>query len=205
MYGISEYGLLRYAAETTISDDNIKLNSPDLMKYLPDYYDESASMKAIQNADALEIGRLNYNIKDLRDQFFTNTATWGLIYMEKEFGLKTNLNLSYEERRTLVKAKKSGQGTTTKAMIKTVAENFSGGEVNVIEDNANYKFTIQFVGVEGIPKNLDAFKAMIEDIKPAHLDYDFKYTYTVWNFVANSGMTWNNANSKTWGEMRVYS
>lgn len=43
-------------------------------------------------------------------------------------------------------------------MIKNVAETFSGGEVNIIQDNPNYAFVVQFVGVKGIPKTCSYLK-----------------------------------------------
>jgi hypothetical protein len=42
----------------------------------------------------------------------------------------------------------------------------------------------------------------IEEIKPAHLAYSFKYTYTTWG--ALDGLTWGAANQKSWGELKIY-
>lgn len=128
----------------------------------------------------------------------------GLIYWEERYGIETNLDLSYEQRREIVKAKKKGQGTTTKQMIKNVAEAFSGGEVDVIENTAPYTFTIQFIGVKGIPRNMQAFINMLEDIKPAHLGYVFKYTYTSWDYLDNKSLSYNNAESIKWDDLEIY-
>ena len=123
---------------------------------------------------------------------------------EEEYGIKTNLNISLEERREIIMAKKRGQGTCTREMIKNVCEAFSGGEVNVIENSGPYKFTIQFVGVKGIPKNMPGLINTINEIKPAHLIYDFKYTYTSWNVLDNKKLSWNNASALTWEELEIY-
>jgi len=64
---------------------------------------------------------------------------------------------------------------------------------------------VQFVGVLGIPKNLEAFKEMLEIIKPVHLAYDFKYTYTVWDFIKNKPETWDNVKLDTWDGLKVFS
>lgn len=161
-------------------------------------------MKTIYNVQGTELGSFLYYLKDLINQAFIETATWGLMYWENEYGIETNLNSSYEERREIIKAKKKGSGTTTKEMIKNVAETFSGGEVNVIEDNKNYSFTVQFVGVKGIPKNMQGFKNMLEDIKPAHLSYSFKYTFTIWDFIKEKDLNWNSIENKLWNELKVY-
>ncbi len=198
------YGTTQYGINEEDNIDEIKLISPDLMKYMPDYYITSKVMKELENSNSLELGRLNYKIRDIKNQLWIDTATWGLSYWEKEYGIETNLSLGYEQRREVLKAKKRGQGTTTKQMIKNVAETFSGGEVNIIQDNPNYAFVVQFVGVKGIPKNMQLFKDMLENIKPAHLGYTIKYTYTVWNVLKENELTCNNAKLKTWDELKVY-
>ncbi|EKQ51387.1 MULTISPECIES: YmfQ family protein [unclassified Clostridium] len=204
MYGINSYGTSTYGINESDNIDDIKLISPDLMKYMPDYYITSKVMNQIENSNSLEIGRLNYRISDVSDQLCIDTATWGLVYWENEYGIETNLTMSYEDRRNVLNAKKRGKGTTTKAMIKNVAESFSGGEVNIIQDNPNYAFVVQFVGVKGIPKNMQLFKDMLENIKPAHLGYTIKYTYTVWNVLKENKLTCNNAKLKTWNDLKVY-
>jgi uncharacterized protein YmfQ (DUF2313 family) len=176
----------------------------DLTKYVPPFVCQIHEMKALYDVQGKELGDLNYYISDLLKQCFIDTATWGLLYWEDEYGIETNLSLSYEQRREILKAKKRGQGTTTKAMLKNAAEAFSGGEVSIIEDNENYLFIIQFVGVKGIPQNMQAFMNMLEDIKPAHLTYNFKYTYTIWNFIMEKKLTWNNIKTKNWEELKIY-
>lgn len=176
----------------------------DLTKYVPPFVCQINEIKATYDVQGRELGSLNYSISDLLKQCFIDTATWGLLYWEDEYGIETNLSLSYEQRREILKAKKRGQGTTTKSMLKNAAEAFSGGEVSIIEENENYLFVIQFVGVKGIPQNMQAFMNMLEDIKPAHLTYNFKYTYTIWNFIMEKKLTWNNIKTKNWEELKIY-
>ena len=88
--------------------------------------------------------------------------------------------LTYERRREILMAKLRGQGTTTRKMIEDTAAAFSGGEVKVIEDNPVI-FLLSVYRHQGIPRNMQAFVSMLEDIKPAHLSYRFEYRYTTWN------------------------
>lgn len=200
-YGANKYGVYQYGEES-IPGSDIELHAPDLMSLLPWYYKSNTTMEELQDSSAKELGRLYYNLEDLINQLFVDTATWGLSIYEKELGLQTNMGLSYEERREIIKAKLRGRGTTTKEMIKDTAEAFSGGEVDVIEYPEEYKFVVKFIGVKGIPRNMQAFIDMLETIKPAHLAYEFKYTYTVWNHLTD--LTWGQANAMTWDELRVY-
>lgn len=202
-YGQTQYGVIQYA-ETTPNSDEIKKYFVDLTKYVPPFIYNNSVIKAIYDAQGAELGSLYYCIDDLLKQCFIDTATWGLVYWEEEFGIETNLNQSYEQRREIVKAKKRGQGIVNKAMLKNVAEAFSGGEVNIIEHNEGYYFTVQFVGVKGIPRNMQAFKNMLEDIKPAHLGYTFLYTYTNWDYLDSKNLSYDNADSITWDKLEIF-
>ncbi|MFU0833868.1 MAG: Phage portal protein [Oscillospiraceae bacterium] len=200
-YGASEYGTYKYG-EDNITSSDIKICTPDLMSLLPWYYQGSSTISEFQNSVAIELGKLRYNLEDLINQLFVDTATWGLSLWEQILGLQTNLSLSYEERREFIKARLRGRGTTTKQMIKETAEAFSGGDVDVIEYPEEYKFIVKFIGVKGIPQNMQAFIDMLETIKPAHLAYEFRYTYTVWDHLKD--LTWKQTNTMTWNDLKAY-
>lgn len=202
MYGKNNYGTIEYSKNSNSSDIGEEYRV-DLMKYLPHYYQNSNVMKNIQDSNSKEIGKLKYNIDDSVSQLFIDTATWGLDRLEGIFNIQTDINKSYEERREVLKAKLRGSGTVTKEMIKNVAQAFTGGEVDIIEDSSNYNFIIRFIGIKGIPKNMQGLIDAIEDIKPAHLGYSFKYTYTTWDFIRNN-LTWNQAKNKNWNELKIY-
>ena len=200
-YGAHKYGEYKYGEES-IPDSDVEVRAPDLMSLLPWYYKSNVTIEGLQNSIAKELGKLYYNLDDLINQLFIDTATWGLSIYETELDLATNPSLSYEERRELIKAKLWGRGTTTKQMIKETAKAFSGGEVDVIEYPSEYRFVVKFIGVKGIPRNMQGFIDMLEAIKPAHLAYEFNYTYTVWDFIKH--LTWNGVSGMTWGDLRVY-
>ena len=179
-----------------------KLCRPNLLYYLPQVLREVREFKILYNIVEEEIALLRWNIRSILDQCFIDTSTWGLALWEDSYDVKTDINKSYEERREILKAKKRGQGTLTTKMLKETAEAFSGGEVDVIEHPEAYSFTVKFIGIKGIPRNLAAFKDMIDTIKPAHLAYDFKFTYTAWNMLNQNNLLWNN--SKTWDALKVF-
>ena len=78
--------------------------------------------------------------------------------------------------------------------------------VEVIDDNANYRFIIKFIGILGIPGNMADLTITIEEIKPAHLSYVFEYTFLTWNEFDNYNKTWNewDALNLTWNEFEKY-
>ncbi|AQR98105.1 putative phage tail protein [Clostridium saccharoperbutylacetonicum] len=183
--------------------DQIMAKAPDLMKDMPEYYKNSDVAKNQLNVESYEVGRLMVTIQDVEDQLYINRTTWGLDIYEKAYNITPNPGASYEERREVIKAKRRGRGTTTKAMIKNTAEAFSGGEVDIIEHPADFSFTIKFVGAKGIPQNMVGFINMIREIKPAHLVCDVEYSYNVWNVINSKQMMWNTAEAKAWEEMKV--
>ncbi|GMK45231.1 hypothetical protein PghCCS26_23590 [Paenibacillus glycanilyticus] len=200
-YGNEVYGALAYGAVEG-EDGNSNLNGIDLLAYLPSYYREITEMKELQETAGYEISDVAEKSNDLLDQSFIDTATWGLTRWESELDIAANRAQSYERRREQLKAKLYGSGTTTKQMIIDTAAAFSGGEVAVNVYPEQYLFEIVFVGSKGIPPNMPGFIQMLEDIKPAHLAYSFKYSYTVWDNLAE--LSWGDAHAKTWSELKVY-
>lgn len=201
-YGISQYGVLNYGEERPITSEEISPHKPDLMKYLPRYYYDIYEIERLQEGISTEIGLQRLLAEELLKQFFVDTATWGLYTWEQSLGLTINTSLTYERRREIIYAKLRGTGTTTKAMVENVASAFSGGEVQVFEYPREYRFVVQFVGVKGIPPNMGGLIDAIDDIKPSHLTYSFKYTYTVWSHI--NTLTWVQAGGKIWDDLRVY-
>lgn len=202
IYGVSSYLDIPSKHE---EDDKVEIKrETDLLEYLPSFYHNSDIIKSFMESNSIEVDILKAYMNDLIKNLYVKTATWGLDLFEEELGLVTDKSISYEERRERILAKKRGNGTTTKAMIKNTAEAFSGGEVEVIENFNDYSFIVKFVGVKGIPKNLALFKKMIEEIKPAHLNYELAFTYTVWSMVMAKSNIWNDFNNKTWVELMAY-
>ena len=200
MYGKNQYGLIQYSQEKS-TDEEQKDYHVDLARYAPLFLAEIRELKAIYETEGYAVGLLEHELSELLDQCFISTATWGLTRWEEVYGLATNMALSYEQRREILMAKLRGQGTTTAQMIQETAETFSGGEIEVIEDNSNYHFIVRFIGIKGIPRNMNAFISMLEDIKPAHLSYSFEYRYTTWGELINR--TWDSLTGFTWDSVRT--
>lgn len=170
-----------------------------LLKKLPGFYRESDYVKGLQGALEKERKVFEDAVKKLiNDLFVISSETISL--WESLVGIKSNETIALEYRRSNVLAKMRGKGTTTVGLIKNVAESYSNGKVEVIEDNANYKFTVKFVGTLGIPPNIDDLKAAINDVKPAHLVVEYELTYNTWDMAKK--LTWEQAKVKTWTNIR---
>ncbi|EJU21190.1 PF10076 family protein [Peptoanaerobacter stomatis] len=183
--------------------DNIDMSlceRVELINYLPLFYRKIEQMKAVQDTLSIEVSKMRCVEKDVFLQGFVETATWGLKFFEEELGLDIEPNLSYEQRREVIKAKLRGTGTTTIKLIKNVSIAYSNGEVEVTEHNDEYYFDIKFVGTRGIPANLDGLKHILNEIKPAHLGIKYVFTFATWGEVKK--LTWGDLKKMTWDEVR---
>jgi uncharacterized protein YmfQ (DUF2313 family) len=172
----------------------------ELYTYLPTEYAEYRESRAIIKAEASEFETLSSAIKDVLDQFFIDTATWGLANWETISGIPVDETKPIEERRSLIKAKRRGAGVVTAEQIQNVINSYSGGAVQITEDMANYTIKIKFVSTFGTPTNMPDIQQVIRDIVPAHLaiTYEYKYPlYSDWNVANRTWSTINTAN-KTW-------
>lgn len=203
MYSNNIYGDALYAEDVANSND-IEKYTPDLFRYLPEDYHTSVVYINILNSVAKRLGELGYYRQDLINQYFVSTATWGLSIWENILGIKTNISKSYEERRDVIKSKIVGFGTLTKSKLKEIAKAYTNADIDIIEDSMNYKFIIKFVGVLGIPKNMDDFLSTIDLVKPAHLLYEIQYIYVWWQDFVNKNIAWNIVKTITWNDMKVF-
>ena len=149
-----------------------------LMRHMPKYYRGILEIETLQKAINDELEVMDAISKDVLDQFFIFTATWSLSIWEKIFGLTVGDKTSnIQERRENLISKLRSYGTTTKEMMARVAKTYTYGEIEVIEDNSNYSFKIKFTSIVGIPQNLENFKAVVNIIKPAHLNFSIEFRY----------------------------
>jgi thiamine phosphate synthase YjbQ (UPF0047 family) len=159
---------------------------------------------AVYNAEGQQIDLIKTNIEDVKNQLFIDTATWGLLIYEKELGIKTDLNKTLDERRSLIKSKQRGIGVVGAELIKIVVDSWTNGNVDVAFTSGTIIITFQ--DVNGIPSNMtDVIKA-IEDIIPCHLPVTYIYKYMTWAEFDTYNKTWDEweALNLTWAEFEEY-
>ena len=171
-----------------------------LSEKLPDVYNSSPEVTEFQDALQFWADRMNTDKDDLLAQMHVDTATWGLAFWERGLGLETDISKPYSFRRTRIKSKLRGFGTTTKELIQNVAAAFSNGAVEVTEHNDESYFEVTFSGSVGIPPNMDDLTAAINEIKPAHLDFFYVYIYRTWAMVSH--LKWSEVAQYTWAQLR---
>lgn len=174
----------------------------NLLKLLPEDYPRSSAVVELQKALEKLGTSAEEDVSDLLNQFFLDTATWGLSCWEKVYGVASDTTKSLAVRRSAVRAKMRGMGTTTVELVQNVSESFVNGEVAVEEHNDEYRFDIVMLSVIGIPPNMEDLKRAMEEIKPAHLAYEIIIKYNTWGMVKDSKMTWGTAKERSWAAMK---
>ena len=133
------------------------------------------------------------------NMFVATTDENGLAAWEAMLGIDADEGAGMDDRRSVILSKLRGQGTCTAAMLKSMAESFSGGEVEVTETPQDYEIEIKFTSMYGVPPRVDEFCAAIERIIPAHIAYTLAYTYATWGQTGSH--TWAEVSAHTWGEI----
>ena len=147
----------------------------NLINKLPSFY-ESDIIKSIQSSLGVEVDNINNSIEDTLNQFYVESATYGLDKWENMLGISKN-TFDYQTRRENIKAKMRSRGTTTLSVIKNICEAYSNGIVEINIDHANYSFEVSFISTIGVPLGFEELDKVINEIKPCHLAHSYKFNY----------------------------
>ncbi len=143
------------------------------------FYDNSYVGKWLFQVMGLEYDDAKKILEELPQQFFPETATWGLMYHEMKWGLPVRENLAFEERRKLIFQKRDFRAPMTPHRMETYFTNLLDFQVHVsdIHDPGEYDFLpehpnvfrVDFVG----NGTLDAktVKSMLDGLKQSHTVY----------------------------------
>jgi hypothetical protein len=175
----------------------------DLIEYFPFCY-RSEYLSDIVRCCQVEVEQLFSDIVDSEKEYMVSTATYTLEYWSRFVGIDYISDVDIDTMRSSIMASMKSNGTTTVSLIKSIAESYSNGTCEVIEDYADYKFTVKFTGTVGVPSRIDEIRKIIDKVKPAHLAYDFEFKYRTWGDIKRLGKTWNDWKKlgKTWKDLR---
>lgn len=151
------------------------INAHTLLNYMPPYYKSSKIIENFNKVNAEQVNLLNKRIEKVFNQFFIVTLDEAIERKEKEFGIKIDRSMTLQERVNRLLPKNRGIGTSTKAMLESVAKSFVE-KAELIEDNQHYAFTLNLLSEHGFPYKLDFLYDSIEELKPAHLNVSYLIT-----------------------------
>ena len=154
-----------------------------LINKLPYFYDNDIT-KPIQNSLDIEANSINENLEELLNQFFVNSATYGLDSWESMLGISKN-SFDYATRRENIKAKMRSRGASTMTVIKNICEAYSNGIVEINVNHSDYSFEISFISTIGVPLSFEEMDRVVNEIKPCHLAHSYKFNYNTHLDISN--------------------
>ena len=152
----------------------------ELIRELPRHSGRSLQDAELQRVLGLLAGQLQADRDLTLEQLHPSTAGgWGLELWERAYGLTVDYALDEARRRSRILAKVKGTGVTTLDKLRGIAAAFSESAVEIVELAAQYRFEIWYtetIGPIGHPEDL---AAIVNELKPAHLDWTVKYRQNV--------------------------
>ena len=152
------------------------LRSPDYVTdvnyYLPKFLTSDPAFTETQRVLSWEHERYRLKLIDFAKQFHPQTATWGLNVWEEEFGLATDTNADLELRRARVMAKLLGSSPMTVENTNKLVNLFTNDGKAYIEELP--EDGVIKVVIPSEVANTDEMRKSLDEMLPAHLDYNFQ-------------------------------
>lgn len=146
-----------------------------MLSYVSPIYGDASVALWLFEAMGREFDRLADFAGEYRAQLVPQTATWGLDYWEREYGITRDDTLGIEKRRARVlNAIASRTPINPAALARIASAAAANAEVEIEENTGKNKFTLW---VSALPFAVEQAKieAAVDEAKPAHLIYEVKY------------------------------
>lgn len=151
-----------------------------LIEELPQHYQDSPPDAEIQRVLSLLVNQAERDLDFTLEQLFPSTASgWGLALWESAYGIRPEAGQTEAQRRERVLAKVKGTGVTTAKKLLALARCFSEYPAELEELPAEYRFFIWYVGTIGPIGQEAMLREIVDEWKPAHLDWRIRYRWTV--------------------------
>lgn len=141
----------------------------EMLTFTDWYYQDSKIMQNILDTQGIEIDAIRDKIKNILEQFYVDTATWGLDLWEKELNIQDTTG-NYSERRNRIKLYLAKPVSVTPRFLTDLVNRYSEKKsAKIIEHNSEYCFEIEVAADDKI--DWDNINKSINLYKPAHLGF----------------------------------
>lgn len=140
-------------------------------------YEKNKIMKLIYESIGSELDDNIELTEEILNQFFPQTATWGLVIWEKRLNIPSNLNENIDIRRAKVISRlQSKNKIINPHQMAIIISNYTKAKIDIVEDVAPYVFEINLESNVGFPIDLKEMYKEVIRIKPSHLGVRYKLT-----------------------------
>ncbi|MEG1562161.1 MAG: putative phage tail protein [Bacteroides sp.] len=131
-------------------------------------YDKAYTARWMFEVMGIEMEEARKYVDEFRLQAYPETATWGLIYWEQRYHIRTDERLTLEERRQKVIARRWKYSPMNPNRMETFIKQSCGRDAHVTEYNSEYRFEVAISGDGGVFE-YDKFIELLRELKPSHL------------------------------------
>lgn len=97
-------------------------NTCKIGKYLPDFLQHDVELATTLEVESQEHERQRLMLLEMLDQFFVDSATWGLDYWEEVLAVSHSTDETFQQRRQNILLKLQSHQTSTKVFLEKLAE-----------------------------------------------------------------------------------
>ena len=149
-------------------------NQPvDIARYLPAFLQSDKRFQSLLQACSTEHEKYRLFLDELSNQFYVETATWGLGDWERILALKPAPSDSYEQRRNRILLYLQSRQTSTVDFLSRLSSRYVyGGSAKIVERNEQNAFYVRIDGdMKGLRVDRHGMHEGLDLYKPAHLAY----------------------------------
>ncbi|ERT59347.1 putative phage tail protein [Megasphaera vaginalis (ex Srinivasan et al. 2021)] len=162
----------------------LRTETVDISRYLPAFVKKDPTMMILLDTYSWEHEKMRLVIVDVLQQFFVETATWGLGLWERYLGIAINDDDTIGIRRDRIMLKLCGTGTSTLSAMEKIVNTYGSGYI--VEYNNQYYFNI-YISTNK-KRDLQEMRRQIMLYKPAHLGVSIYLGYSWDGRISFDGM-----------------
>lgn len=154
-------------------------------------------LRSLLGAAGTRLQKTDIKIDELEKEFwFDSMSDVGIAILEDQLDYIAK-SATIEGKREELEARWKISGKCDLKLLQIIANSWRNGQVAVMFTDAIIEIT--FISIVGIPRDIEALKAAIEEAKPAHLPVRYTFKYRTWGLVKNQN--WGYWKNYTWNEM----
>ena len=168
-----------------------------MLKALHAWYREDGWVKALYDAiDADMTGVDGKLMQDYYNLFFDKLDEDGCNVLEKDLGLHPAKDATLDMRRSDIQINWLAKQFASMPAIQQICDGIYNGDCTA-EYDGDATITYAFCHYMEPAPYTDALVKSVDRIKPAHIDYKFRYIYNKWRDYYYP-LFWSNVKAKTW-------
>ncbi|WP_288795417.1 putative phage tail protein [uncultured Megamonas sp.] len=155
-----------------MNDIWFRQNKVNILKYLPYFLFKDKEYKNTGDACSKEHERIRFLIKDCLNQFFVETATWGLDLWEQFLGLPIDKNTDYKTRRAKILSRMNNRQNVTLSFVNYLINLFVADKTGYAVEYPE-KYLLEIMLPDNRVTDFKALEDILDIYIPAHIGWKY--------------------------------